>query len=623
MSESLDIKGQEQLATPVDGMAPPLAQPPAPRLYDAERNKQWGITTIEEIHAKYQGNQEALAARIRQDKTQRQAKTWDNTAERASDGVRMGVLQKSLKGTKRSTELMVSFTGYTTPTTQTRIQLGDFFVWAAPDLKIMMERSQVEPEPGKGVRDFEMPSDRIIIEMGKAAAKKAGCWGAPQVLLVTAAQERMETVDLPRSIDWDEKRKRPYPYWEDKGRLSSPWDDFHLYIEIREPGPGQDPQPAWQLDPFAPDGQPLALHERGFVALRNGNAFAHAGDALDQLRAHVSFIVTQKAEDAATKAAEPPGGPSAAKDATGKRHSTLDEIAAKRGMTSGALAEHLRNGGYLNLQGEATPAALDAGVTTIVNGGSQFCFEGINRLLDEPKAGATDFDEVDEPDLWTVDGEPVDETGDVSEPPQPKAPQEETNAKQSDPSPRVTVWRADTGMSVAVARKDQPTVEGGEVNIEPMPDAVLSGPLDMTALGRQAVEQLEGEMKALLTVEEAMCRRTEEGELVPHSGDHQTLQSRIKMGAEVVARTRAMLTNMVTVHRTLQTSADALSSQVRQLKIENERLATENFELRRRLQEHLAKEPEDLDRGSDVYADVITLKVSPEVEDGSAIAASH
>src|SRR5205807_1301018 len=110
--------------------------------------------------------------------------------------------------------------------------------------------------------------------------------------------------------------------------------------------------------------------------------YANAADALSQLKPHVSFV--------AAIAAELAGWPLLANDATGKQHRTLDDIAAKLGIAPGALGERLRGQGYLNLQGEATPAALDAGITTIIDGGTQFCLDAIERLFDEPKAERTE-----------------------------------------------------------------------------------------------------------------------------------------------------------------------------------------------------------------------------------------
>src|SRR5664279_2669416 len=69
-------------------------------------------------------------------------------------------------------------------------------------------------------------------------------------------------------------------------------------------------------------------------------------------------------------------------------------------------------------------------------------------------------------------------------------------------------------------------------------------------------DAVERASEALLTAQEAMCRRTEEGEFVPHPGDNETLRSRIKMGAEAVARVHAILTNSMPVYRTLLKSVD-------------------------------------------------------------------
>jgi hypothetical protein len=53
----------------------------------------------------------------------------------------MKALKETLKGTKRSTEVMIRMTGYSAPTSQTHIQLGEFGPWALPELQLMSQRS--------------------------------------------------------------------------------------------------------------------------------------------------------------------------------------------------------------------------------------------------------------------------------------------------------------------------------------------------------------------------------------------------------------------------------------------------------------------------------------------------
>jgi len=654
MTEFTDTARPEQI---LDTAEVEVAATPRPALkfYDPERNKKWGVATLEDIQAEFVGKQEALAARIRQDKAGRHNRTWNDLVERVCEGIRMKVLKQSLEGTKRSTETMARMTNYSAPTTQLRIQLADFLPWAAPQLRGLWARSQTENEPGMGVCDFEMPSDRFIIEMGQAAAKAAGCWGVPQVVLIAPAQTTMQIVDLPRAIGWKEKRKPPYPFWEDQGPLALPCEDYHLYMEIREPGRGQDPQPAWSLDLFALNGEPPVLHERGFVAFRKGDAFANARDALGRLKPHVRFNVTQ-AEDAATEMGELPGGLAVAKDATGKRHSTLTEIAVGLGMASGALAECLRNRGYLNLQGEATPAALDAGITAIVDGGAQFCFDAIKRLLDKPKGEGIEADETGEGEAPTSEIDPADQTVDVAAPDQPgegeaptpeidpadqtadvaapdqpgegEAPtpeidpvdetvdvaavtetEEATNAM--DRAPRVTVWRGGGMQRVTAQPKHQPIADAGKADkprTEPLGTETSTRSIDAAALGTQAVKQLEGAIAALLSTEAAVGRRTDDGEFMAHAGDNQTLQNRIKTTALAMATARAALINSLPVCKTLT--------------MEAQRLEVENAALKRRVQEQQAT-IDRLERGPTGSAEVFQFKASSNAEDGAATAASH
>ena len=648
MTEFSETARPEQPSPTADADAP--LPPAAPKLYDPTRNKKWGVATIEETQTEFDGNQEALAARIRDDKDRRHKKTWEDAVERASEGVRMKVFKASLTGTGRATELMVHKTGYKAPTTQQRIHLGEYFPWAAPELQIWMERSRVEREPGEGVDDFDMPSDRIIIEMGKEAAKKAGCWGVPQIIMVTS--NGVEAADLPRNIGWKEGRKSPYPWWEDKGALTHPWQDSHLVMERLEPSQQKDPQPEWSCDLFVRNGEPVVLRGRGFVARSDGRALLGSADALNQFQPHVSFA-TQKTKDLTV-----PG------DRTGRRHLILDEIAIKLGITPSALVEHLRNRGYLNLQGEVTPAALDAGITTIVDGGTQFCFDAIKKIVDEPKAeqiaadnpGGQDLptevdateettdivvtDQPGEQDAPTAETDQADETLDVGatdKPGERDAPKVKTaqadgttdlaavseteEAEEAtgatDRAQRVTVWQGGGMRRVTAQQKDRSFADGemDKPRTEPVRDETSSGSVDDTALARRATEQLEGAMEALLTAQEAMCRRTEEGEFVPHPGDNETLRSRIKMGAEALARVHAILTNSMPVYRTLLKSVDTLTMQA-------QRSEAETAELKRRVHDGLAKIA-DLENGSAGYAEVIPLPASPDIGDHPAAAASH
>jgi hypothetical protein len=151
MSEPVDANnGNPSPMAATEASAPPPAPTAPPKLYDQERNRRYGVTTLAEIQGEYGGNQDALAARIRQDRTRRHKKTWEDVVERASEGVRMRVLETSLTGTGRATELMIKQTGYQAPTTQLRIQLGEFFPWAAPRLQRDMERALVEVKQAPG-----------------------------------------------------------------------------------------------------------------------------------------------------------------------------------------------------------------------------------------------------------------------------------------------------------------------------------------------------------------------------------------------------------------------------------------------------------------------------------------
>jgi hypothetical protein len=368
----------------VEAGAPPPVPPAPPQMYDAARNKGFGITTVEEILAEFHGNQQALAARVRQDADGRRKKTFDDLIERISAGLRTKALKATLTGTKRSTEAMATLTGVTAPTSQTQIQLGDFGPWAIPEVQRMMQRSRVEVEPGAGVPDFEMPSERIIIEIGQAAAKKAGCWGVPQVVRITGAAKAVETVDLPKAVGWQENRKSPFPWWKDQGPLAAPWQDFHLFSEVVESSLRQDQPVTWGLDLFCRDGETVMFRERGFIARFADSVIVSAVGALDQLRPHISFIVADNVGDG--DGADPADDEAVVRDATGRRHLTLDEIAASLSITPIALVERLRGRGYLTLRGEATPAALDAGITTILDGGTRFSFDAISRLFDTQKS---------------------------------------------------------------------------------------------------------------------------------------------------------------------------------------------------------------------------------------------
>ena len=148
MAETNDATG----ATPAPiaaaaGAPPPPAAPP--NFYDPERNRQCGVTTLEEVRAEFSGNQDALAARIRQDKKRRHQKTWDDAIERASEGVRLKVLKETLKGTKRSTETMIHMTGCSAPTSQMSIAMGENFPWAAPRLRILATQSRPKQNPAR------------------------------------------------------------------------------------------------------------------------------------------------------------------------------------------------------------------------------------------------------------------------------------------------------------------------------------------------------------------------------------------------------------------------------------------------------------------------------------------
>lgn len=630
MAETTDDTGAAPAPiAAVAGAPPPPAVPP--NLYDPERNRQCGVTTLEDVWAEFSGNQDALAARVRQDKTGQHEKTWANVVERASDGVRMKALKETLKGTKRSTETMIHMTGCSSPTSQTSISLGEYFPWAAPRLRIMAAQSQIEAEPGTGVAPFVMPSHGLIIQMGKEQAKMAGAWGALQTLLINPARATVDVVDLPKNVGWKNGRDTPYPWWKDAGPLDPPWHELHLYTEVLEPDPHREPQPAWTLDLHVRDGVPVMMHGRAFVVRSKQNILASAANALGQFTPHVTFIAAPKVADV-----------------TGKQHATFDEIADALIMAPGALAERLRAEGYLNLCGEPTPAALDAGITTIVDGGTQFCFDAIKSLVGRAKGGGSEADEAAE----TADAARADEM--PGEPDEPKADPDQADelvevattgeARRWD-TPKVEVDQADeiigiTAVSEAEEPEDEtdavPTTvwrgggmrrvtarpkEGSDADderdrpgAEPVRDETSSGPVDDSALARQVTEQLEEAMAALLPVQ-AMCRRTEEGEFVPHPGDNKTLRSRIKMGAEAGARVHAILTNAMPVYRTLLHRSSTLAMKA-------QRLETENAELKRRLHDGRVKIV-DLENGSAEYAEVIALPDAPGTGDHPAVAASH
>jgi hypothetical protein len=606
MAETTDATGTTLASIPVVAGAPP--PPPAPpNFYDPERNRQCGVTTLEDVRAEFLGNQDALAARIQQDNVRRHQKTWDDAVERASDGVRMKALKETLRGTKRSTETMIHMTGCSAPTSQMSISIGEHFPWAAPRLRILAAQSRIEAESGTGVAPFVMPSDRVIVQMGKEEAKKAGAWGMLQTLLINPARATVDVVDLPKNVGWKNGRGAPYPWWKDEGSLAPPWHEFHLYTEVLEPDQQSDPQPAWTLDL---DGVPVMMHGRAFVVRSKNNILGSAANALSQFTPYVKFVAEQKVGDA-----------------TGKQHATFDEIADALIMAPSALAERLRGEGYLNLRGEATPAALDAGITTIVDGGTQFCFDAIKSLVGTTKAGVTEADEADE----TVDATPTDEV--PVEPDAPKADIDQveelvevatTGEVPVEPdAPKADIDQVEELVEVATTgdsgKRDAPKVKvyladetvDTTPTIEPVRDETSSESVDVTACARRAAEQLEGAMEALLTAQEAMCRRTEEGELVPHPGDNETLRNRIKMGAEAMARVHAILTSSVPVYQTLLKSIHTLAMQ-------SQRSEAEKAEL----DDGLAKIAA-LEDGSAGYAEVIPLPASSDVGDRPAAAASH
>jgi hypothetical protein len=617
MAETTDATGAAPAPiAAVAGAPPPPAAPP--NLYDPGRNRQYGVTTLEDVWAEFSGNQDALAARVRQDKVRRHQKTWDDAVERASDGVRMKALKETLKGTKRSTETMIHMTGCSAPTSQMSISMGENFPWAAPRLRIMAAQSQIETESGTGVAPFVMPSDRVIIQMGKEEAKKAGAWGVLQTLLINAARATVDVVDLPKNVGWKNGRGAPYPWWKDEGPLAPPWHEFHLYTEVLDPDQHLDPQPAWTLDLYVRDGVPVMMRGRAFVVRSKNNILASAADALDQFMPHVTFIAAHKVGDA-----------------TGKQHATFDEIAGALIMAPGALVERLRGEGFLNLRGEATPAALDAGITTIADGGSQFCLDAIKNLVGTPTAGGSERREADE----TADAAPTDEV--AGEPDAPKADtdqaeelaevattgesgswdtptvevdQAEELEDATDAVAQVTVWRGGGMRQVTAQPKDRSDTddEMDELGPEPLRD---SRSVDDIALARRATEQLEGAMEALLSAQNEMCRSTEDGVLVPHPGANETLRSRIKVGAEAVARVHAVLSNAIPLYRTLLERDSSLAMKA-------QRLETENAELKRSVLDGLAKIAE-LEGGLAGYAEVIPLPASSNIGDHSAAAASH
>jgi hypothetical protein len=618
MAETADPTGAAPAPIAAIAGAPP---PPAvvPNLYDPNRNRACGVVTMEEVQAEFSGNQDALAARIRQDKGRRHQKTMDDAVERASDGVRMKALKDKLKGTKRSTEIMIHMTGWSTPTSQTSIAYGENFPWAAPRLRILAERSLIEAEPDTGVAPFVMPSDQLIIEIGQEEAKKAGAWGVPQVLLINPARAMVEVVDLPKNVGWKNGRAAPFPWWKDDGPLAPPWHDFHLYTEVPEPNHPPDLQPAWTLDLYIRDGAPVMMHARAFVVRCQNKILASAGNARDPFTPHVTFIAAQTAADA-----------------TGKQHATLDEIAGALTMAPHALIERLRHEGYLNLRGEATPAALDAGITTIVDGGTQFCFDAIEGLIGATKAGGTEVDQgaetadatptelPGEPDVPKAGIDQVEATVEVAttgesgrrDADAPKvevnqadetadgAAESETEESEEAANPtkraqRVSVWQGGGMRQVTAQQKDR-SVADGEMDKPP----IESGSVDDAAFARQAAD-------ALLTAQEAMCRRTEEGEFVPHSGDNQTLRNRIKTAALAMSAAGAALTSLAAAYKTLQKNSD----------VSSQRLEAENMELKRRLQEMQARIA-GLEPGSGAYAEVLSF-VRPDVDDDAATAASH
>ena len=469
-----------------------------------------------------------------------------------------------------------------------------------------------------------MPSDRAIIEMGQAEAKRVGAWGTLQTLLINPARSTVSVEDLPKNVGWKNGRRTPYPWWKDAGPLDPPWDGFHLHTEVLELDQHCEPQTAWTLDLYVRDGVPVMMHGRAFVVRSNNNILAGAANALDQFTPHVTFIAAHKVGDA-----------------TGKQHATFDEIADALIMTPSALAECLRGKGYLNLRGEPTPAALDVGITTIVDGGTQFCFDAIKSLVGAPKAGASEADEAaetadavpadvvpgapdapkadtdpaegaadiaapDEPgegETPTLQIDPTDEPVDVATPDEPaqpadvpaepesEAPEEAVNA-----TGRVTVWRGGGMQQVTAQPKHQRTTGADKVNqpaTGPAPDT-LSDVADMEAGGRQAVVKLESAMAALLAAEKTMGRRTADGEFVPHAGDNQVLQDRIKTAAEAMAKTYALLKNLGT-----------LTMKVQQLE-------AENAALKRRIQGPSAE-----------HAQIVPFRGAPSTEDGSATATAH
>ena len=102
-----------------------------------------------------------------------------------------------------------------------------------------------------------------------------------------------------------------------------------------------------------------------------------------------------------------------------------------------------------------------------------------------------------------------------------------------------------------------------------------------------------------------MGRRTADGEFVPHAGDNQVLQDRLKTAAEAMAKTYAKLTSSVAVCQTLLKNLGTLTMQVQQLEAE---IAA----LKRRIQEPSAE-----------HAQIVPFRGAPSTEDGSASATAH
>ena len=189
--------------------------------------------------------------------------------------------------------------------------------------------------------------------------------------------------------------------------------------------------------------------------------------------------------------------------------------------------------------------------------GTQFCFDAIKELLEKP-----DIDQVP--------------TATPGEPAQP--------TRRMDPidEPRVTAAKDDSNtLDQPMTTADPPGAPGDVATESEGPEEAHNATNNAPGFGVQIIERLQSGIEALRAAETAMGRRTE-GKFVPHAGDNQTLRNWITAAVNSTAKAYAVLTNSVSAYKALQERVNTLIK-------ENQRLETENTELKCRAQDDRTK----------------------------------